>query len=187
MPAFVEIERFAAIDWAKDAHAVSVVDRAGGELIAHQFAHTEEGVRELCEALLAAGVSRVALERPDGLLCDRLFAAGLEVVPVHPNKLASARERHAASGKKSDGFDAYVLADLLRTDGHRFPSLRPDGDETKAIRALSRTREDLVRTRVALAARNCDGRRRPARPRQRKWAQTLARPPHWREERPRPR
>ncbi|HYM57370.1 MAG TPA: IS110 family transposase [Solirubrobacteraceae bacterium] len=151
MPTSNETECFSAIDWAKDAHAVAVLDATGSELIAREFAHSEEGLRELTATLLAAGARRVALERPDGLLCDRLLAAGLCVVAVHPNKLASARERHSASGKKSDRFDAYVLADLLRTDGHRFPSLRPDGDETKAIRALSRTREDLVKTRVALA------------------------------------
>lgn len=142
---------FCAIDWAKDAHAVSIVAERGRELFAGQFAHSEEGVRELIAALREAGTTRVAIERPDGLLVDRLLDAGFGVVAVHPNKLASARERHSASGKKSDGFDAYVLADLLRTDGHRFATLLPDADETRTLRALSRTREDLVKTRVALA------------------------------------
>lgn len=151
MPEFDQRPRFGAIDWAKDAHAVSIVDERGVELIAESFAHTEAGICALTAALGEAGVSRVAIERPDGLLVDRLLGAGLEVVAVHPNKLASARERHTASGKKSDGFDAYVLADLLRTDGHRFATLTPDGEETRALRALSRTREDLVGARVALA------------------------------------
>lgn len=142
---------FAAIDWAKDEHAVSIVDRAGAELLARRFAHTEAGLKQLTDVLTRSGATRVALERPDGLLCDRLIAAGIAVVAVHPNRLASARERHVASGKKSDGFDAYVLADLMRTDGHRFRALMPDGDETRALRALSRTREDLVQARVALA------------------------------------
>ena len=142
---------FAAVDWAKDAHAVSIVEESGAERLAEQFPNTEAGLRALTGALLEGGVERVAIERPDGLLVDRLLSAGLCVVAVHPNKLASARERHSASGKKSDGFDAFVLADLLRTDGHRFEALRPDGDETRALRALSRTREDLVGARVALA------------------------------------
>lgn len=144
-------ELFAAIDWAKDAHAVSIVDARGTERLAEQFPNTEAGLRALTRALGRAGVRRVGIERPDGLLVERLIAAGLCVVPVHPNRLASARERHSASGKKSDGFDAFVLADLLRTDGHRFGSLTPDGEETRALRTLSRTREDLVGARVALA------------------------------------
>jgi len=70
---------------------------------------------------------------------------------VHPNQLAAARDRYRAGGGKSDGFDAYVLAELARTDMHRFRLLEPDSDETKALRALTRTREDLVEQKVALA------------------------------------
>ena len=44
--------------------------------------------------------------------------------------------------------DAYVLADTLRTDGHRWRPLREDHDQTKALRALCRARKDLVETRV---------------------------------------
>jgi transposase len=46
-----------------------------------------------------------------------------------------------------------VLCELARTDGHRFRVLEPDSDETKALGALTRTREDLVRTGVAVADR----------------------------------
>ena len=48
-------------------------------------------------------------------------------------------------------FDAFVLCELARTDRHRFPVLAPCGDETLALKALVRTREDLVEARVALA------------------------------------
>jgi len=44
-----------------------------------------------------------------------------------------------------------VLCELARTDSHRFRVLEPDSDQTKALRALTRAREDLVRTRVAVA------------------------------------
>src|SRR5205823_6488527 len=49
------------------------------------------------------------------------------------------------------GFDAYVLAELARTDMHRLQLLAPDSDETKALRTLTRSREDLVEQKVALA------------------------------------
>jgi transposase len=44
-----------------------------------------------------------------------------------------------------------MLADILRTDGHRFRPLMPASDDIKALRALVRARDDLVATRVALA------------------------------------
>jgi len=44
-----------------------------------------------------------------------------------------------------------MLADVLRTDGHRFRPLSPMTDEIKALRALVRGRDDLVAQRVALA------------------------------------
>jgi transposase len=46
-----------------------------------------------------------------------------------------------------------VLCELARTDAHRFPALTTSSDETVALRALTRTREDLVATRVELANR----------------------------------
>jgi transposase len=63
----------------------------------------------------------------------------------------AARDRFRASGGKSDRFDRFVLCELARTDRHRFRLLEPDSDQTKALRALTRAREDLVGARVALA------------------------------------
>jgi transposase len=145
------METFAGIDWASEDHALCVVDAGGLKLEGEFFAHEEAGIEELVARMRALDVVRVAIERPDGLLVDRLLEAGLTVLPVHPNKLAATRSRYEASGGKSDGFDAFVLAELARTDSHRLRELCPDSDETKALRALTRTREDLVGARVRLA------------------------------------
>jgi transposase len=101
--------------------------------------------------LRALGAARVAIEQPNGLVVDRLLDAGIAVVAVHPNQLAATRDRYRAGGGKSDGFGAYVLAELARTDMHRLRLLEPDSDDTKALRALTRAREDLVEQRVGLA------------------------------------
>ena len=84
------------------------------------------------------------------MLIERLLDAGLRVLALHPNQVAAARARFRVSGGKSDRFDAFVLCELARTDHHRFRVLEPDTDETKALRALTRAREDLVQARVAL-------------------------------------
>jgi transposase len=140
----------AGIDWASEEHALCVVDAAGQRLAGELFAHDEAGIRQLVARMRSLGVGRVAIERPEGLLIDRLLEAGFTVLPIHPNALKATRPRYEAAGGKSDGFDAFCLAELARTDAHRFRALRPDSDETKALRALTRTREDLVKARVRL-------------------------------------
>ena len=140
---------YAGVDWAAEKHDVFVADAAGEKLLAATFAHDEQGLRSLCRQLVRLGVELVAVERPDGLLVERLLDAGLRVLALHPNQVAATRDRFRVSGGKSDGFDAFVLCELARTDHHRFRVLEPDSDETKALRALTRAREDLVGTRTA--------------------------------------
>jgi transposase len=130
---------------------VLIEDPAGQELLAATFAHDEDGVGRLCTALVRFEVEVVAIERPDGLLVDRLLDVGLRVLALHPNQVKAARDRFRASGGKSDRFDRFVLCELARTDSHRFRILEPDLDQTRALRALVRAREDLVAARVALA------------------------------------
>ena len=142
---------YAGVDWAAEKHDVLVADAAGEKLLAATFAHDEKGLRSLCRQLVRLGVELVAIERPDGLLVERLLDAGLRVLALHPNQVAATRDRFRVSGGKSDGFDAFVLCELARTDNHRFRVLEPDSDETKALRALTRAREDLVGTRTALS------------------------------------
>src|SRR5438874_2635887 len=142
--------RYAGIDWAADKHDVLVADEAGDEVLAATFVHDEKGLCALCRALVRMEVVLVAIERPDGLLVERLLDAGLRVLALHPNKVAAARDRFRVSGGKSDRFDAFVLCELARTDHHRFRVLEPDSDETKAIRALTRAREDLVKARTGI-------------------------------------
>ena len=141
---------YAGVDWASEKHDVLIADEMGGEVVAGTFAHDEAGVRSLCRTLVHHEVTLVAIERPDGLLVERLLDAGLRILALHPNQVAAARDRFRVSGGKSDRFDAFVLCELARTDHHRFRVLEPDSDQTKSLRALTRAREDLVGTRTAL-------------------------------------
>ncbi len=139
------------IDWASDWHDVHIADEHGEPLVAEQFSHDERGISALIELLRSSEVECCAIERPDGLLVGRLLAAGIVVLAIHPNQVKAARDRFRAAAGKNDRFDAFVLCELARTDRHRFPVLAPSGDETLALKALVRTREELVDARVALA------------------------------------
>jgi len=145
---------FVGVDWASQAHAVCVIDETGRRCWQGPVTHTGEGLAELLAHLRGfarRGAVRIALERPSGLLVDTLVNAGFEVVPIHPNALKASRPRYSAAGGKSDPGDAFILADLVRTDGHRFRPLHTPADNTRALRALVRGRDDLVTQRVALA------------------------------------
>jgi transposase len=141
----------AGVDWASEKHDVLIADQSGKELFAGTFVHDEPGITSLCAGLVKHDVEVVAIERPDGLLVERVLETGIHVLALHPNQVKAARDRFRASGGKSDRFDSFVLCELARTDRHRFRLLEPDSDETKALRALTRAREDLVTARVAMA------------------------------------
>ena len=147
----------AGVDWGANEHAVCVLDDTNGA-VAAQFtiAHTSRGLAELINRFAKFGGAWalwVAVERPCGILVETLQAAGHQVVPVHPNVVKATRSRYRASGSKSDRGDAYVLADLVRTDRHRFQPLRPCSDAITALRVTVRGRDALVAERVALTNR----------------------------------
>ncbi len=145
---------FVGLDWASQEHTVCVIDEQARVIWRAIIPHTADGMTALRARLtkLATPSSlSVAVERPSGLLVDTLIDAGFPVVPIHPNVLKASRSRYSAAQGKSDPGDAFILADLLRTDGHRFRPLLPLSDETRALRALVRTRDDLVKQRLALA------------------------------------
>jgi transposase len=147
------VQRCAGLGWAKDAHRVCVLGGDGNSLLQRSFVHDERDLNGMCELLVGLGVKRLAIERPHGIVVERLLEAGLIVLPIHPNQLKAARPRFRAAGGKSDSFDAFCLAELARTDHRRFRVLAPDSDETKALRALTRAREALVKTKVSLTNR----------------------------------
>lgn len=143
--------RFAGVDWASTRHAVCVVECDGAIAERFEVAHAALDLAAMGRRLLRAGVGRVAIERPDGPVVDALMGAGLEVVVIASRQVKALRERYGSAGNKDDAFDAYVLADCLRTDGGRLRALVPDSPATLTLRALVRARRDLVEARVAAA------------------------------------
>ena len=141
----------AGLDWASADHAISVVDHRGKQLARKTVEHTTAGLRTMVKFLGKHGAIEVAIERGDGPVVGALLAAGLTVVVISPNQLKNLRGRYGSAGNKDDRFDAFVLADTLRTDRARLRPLTQDTEATKTLRATVRARRDLVKHRVALA------------------------------------
>ena len=139
------------VDWACDDHAVSIVDTGGCQVHRFSVEHSAAGLRTLLARLARHGVGEVAIERPDGPVVDALLQADITVVVISPNQLKNLRGRYGSTGNKDDRFDAFVLADTLRTDRARLRPLVPDTPATLTLRATCRARKNLVSHRVAVA------------------------------------
>src|SRR5580704_8414125 len=128
---------------------------AAGKIVAQfTIAHSADGIATLIRRLARYGDPasvQVAIERPNGRLVDVLLEAGHPVVPVSPNAIKAWRDGEVLSGAKSDAGDAAVIAEYLRLRQHKLRIAAPYCDETTALRTVTRTRGDLVDTRVATA------------------------------------
>jgi transposase len=78
-----------------------------------------------------------------------LRATGRSIYPVNPMAVARYRDRHSVAGRKSDHGDAFVLANILRTDLHAHRPLPADTELAQAIAVLARAQQDAVWARTA--------------------------------------
>jgi transposase len=150
-PATTPARVCAGLDWAKDDHAVCILDPNGQVLERFFVVHDAAGLKALVRRLLKARVDEVGIERGDGPVVDALLQAGLTVLVIAPGQVKNLRSRYGSAGNKDDRFDAYVLADVVRTDRARLRPLVRDTAATTAMRTTVRARRDLVQHRVAAA------------------------------------
>lgn len=141
----------AGVDWATDDHAVCVIGPDGQVLHRFSVRHDAAGLRAMTRRLLVAGVTDVGIERPDGPVVEALLQAEITVLVIAPAQVKNLRSRYGSAGNKDDRFDAYVLADTVRTDHRRLRPLVRDTDASTALRTTVRARRDLVAHRVAAA------------------------------------
>jgi transposase len=140
----------AGIDWSWQHHALCIVDDDGRRIEEATVSHTRPGLAKITTLLRRHGVDRVGIERGDGPVVEHLLRDGFEVVVISARQVKSLRARYGSAGNKDDRFDAFVLADALRTDAGRWPLVQPDSDETIALRMLVRARHDLIGHRIAV-------------------------------------
>jgi hypothetical protein len=143
---------FVGDDWAQDHHDVYLMDEEGARLATRRLPEGLTGVGQLHDMIAAHADEPneviVGIEKDHGLWVGALAASGYQVYAINPMAVARYRDRHRVSGAKSDGADAKLLADLVRTDRHNHRRLVGDSDQAEAIKVLARAHQNLIWTRA---------------------------------------
>lgn len=144
---------YLGIDCSQHSYDASFLNEAGAVLVRLRISSSPEGFLQLDAARQKLGIPgrecRVALESSHNLLVDFLWDHGYsQVYVIAPHVIKSCRDRYRHSGARTDPSDAYVLADVLRTDRHRFYPWYPDQPSTRQIRAMSSLVDHLGRAIV---------------------------------------
>jgi transposase len=150
MKPWQELTHYAGFDWAKDHHAVVIVNSEGRIVADFEFEHSLEGWKSFVEQTSAWPALGVAIETSQGAAVDQLLQRGYSVYPVHPVAAERYRERKAPTGSKTDHLDGWGLADALRMDGRGWKPLQPMDPMTQQLRLLCRDEVILIEQRTAL-------------------------------------
>src|SRR5918992_423442 len=140
---------FCGIDWAENHHDVAVVDAEGKLIAKRRISDDAAGFALLLQLFADAGDTAddpipVAIETSRGLLVACLRATGRPVYAINPMAVSRYRDRYSVARKKSDAGDAFVLANILRTDLAAHRPLPADSELVQAIAVLARAQQDAV-------------------------------------------
>ena len=144
--------KFIGIDWGVRSHVVSVVDEQGAALGSQRFDHNPLALTECMEWLdsLSPQAERsIGVEAGSFAIYEFLLERGERLYIIPPKTVERARDRHFPSGAKDDSRDAFVIADLLRTDLHRLRPASSAGDISQELKHRTRARARLVDKRAS--------------------------------------
>ncbi|HUS95369.1 MAG TPA: IS110 family transposase [Hyphomicrobiaceae bacterium] len=147
------METLIGLDWSQQRHNICILNPHGAITAQFAIAHSPTGFAELEQRVTKLGVTppacAVALETAHNLVVDFLWARQFQVYVIAPSVLSHSRGRYTTSGAHDDNRDAFILADLLRTDRNRFAPWQPDGALVRQLRAQLSLVDNLTKTIVA--------------------------------------
>jgi transposase len=144
---------YLGIDWSKKSHALAFLNQEGGIIAQETIRHTATGFARLDEIRSALDVSAdacvVGIESSHTLLIDWLWSHGYNQVYVIPPRITRSRQAtYRQSGARTDSRDAYLIANLLRTDLHLLHPWRPDSAAIQELSGQVSLRMQLVAERI---------------------------------------
>src|SRR3954468_9182300 len=149
---------FVGDDWAEDPPDVEFQDEDGRRLARARLAEGVAGLSRLHELIaehltdeevdartgFVAHNVMVGIETDRGPWVSALVAAGYQVFALNPVQVARYRERHGASGAKSDRGDAHVLAEIVRLDRAHHRAIAGDSPELEGLKLVTRSHQAFI-------------------------------------------
>jgi hypothetical protein len=141
---------FAGDDWAEDHHDIEVMDEAGKVLAKRRLPEGAAGTTQM-HALIGRFLPEDADDADDAEVVTGIDRPGpvgrgadrgrVHDVPGEPAAGIPVPGRHGVSGAKSDGGDAHMLADMVRTDSHQLRPAAGDSPDGQGVKVVApRTR-----------------------------------------------
>src|SRR3954463_5036233 len=149
---------FVGDDWAEDHHDIEVQDEGGRRLARARLPEGIDGLSRLHELIaehltdedvdpetgVVAQNVLVGIETDRGPWVSALVAAGYQVFALNPVQVARYRERHGASGAKSDRGDAHVLAEIVRLDRAHHRPIAGDSPRVEGLKLVARSHQAFI-------------------------------------------
>ena len=161
---------FVGDDWAEDHHDIEVQDEEGRRLARARLPVGIAGLARLHELVaehladddvdpetgFVAQSVMLGIETDRGTWVSALVAAGYQVFALNPVQVARYRERHGASGAKSDRGDAHVLAEIVRLDRAHHRPIAGNSADVEGLKLVARSHQAFIwdRTRHLLRLRS---------------------------------
>ena len=149
---------YIGIDWEDKGYTVKIVEENGKSTTRilkikkkkEEFDKLIEWIREKAKSTKDV---LIGIERDRDPLVDFLHSLGYKLYLIDPNQVDSFRNRYSHSGKKDDSFDAYVIANAVRTDRNQLRGIKKKSEATRRIEFLYRQRETAVNDKGRLINR----------------------------------
>lgn len=145
---------YVGIDWGDKNHRVFITDDTGERLDSFSIEHSLKGVESLFEQVRKFAKEQkeilFGLETSKGILVNSILEKGYIVYALNPKCVDRYRDRYKASKIKDDGFDAMVIANILRTDRQNYKPILPDSELTRELRLFTRDHQKLIRMKTMI-------------------------------------
>lgn len=147
---------YVGIDWADKKHDVVILDDSGAYVVTPTtIPKSHVGFTRLLTMLRNVSHDqqqfKIGIETAHNVLVDFLVESNYQVFSIFPGSMKSFRKRYRASKARDDIFDAYVIADVLRTDKACWRQVDFGSDAVRTLRILVRDHHHLVNEQTALS------------------------------------
>lgn len=149
---------YVGIDWADQKYDIVTVDDQGNRSLPYfTIPKSHEGFYKLLNQLnkLSNDPKQIlfGIETPNNILVDFLIDLGYQLYWIQPGSMKSYRKRYRLSGARDDEFDAFVIANVVRTDRSYLRQIDFGSELVRELRILVVDHHQLVDEQTALTNR----------------------------------